>query len=251
MVAVVTTFEPLICRLCGAWAFVSKLNLGAAAGTPSGGDVVCRIAGSFKSAARPCPINAVVRGALKRISRRALASNLPAHIPERMAKRALATLADFGVTLNIEPQTVAATCAGAGIFLLAEYQPLSAGFSAYGRLGKSSEAVADEATQSYGIITTRALRSSCTLRINCCYLLPLPMDRRCSLCRRQPGISGPMPGPLANLASQTSTSRKTILARFISSRKGRCSRAIDLPSNAAAIPIFNSLRVTSRLNIPR
>jgi RNA 3'-terminal phosphate cyclase (ATP) len=112
-----------------------------------GGEVVCRIAGSpVKSAGGPWPIKAVVRGALKRISGRALASKLPAHIPERMTKRALATLADFGVTLNIEPQTVTATCAGAGIFLLAEYEPFSASFSAYGRLGMPSEAVADEAS---------------------------------------------------------------------------------------------------------
>ena len=109
-----------------------------------GGELVCRIGGSPIKPTRH--IRAVVRGALTRISGRALASNLPAHISERMVKRALATLADLGVPLNIEPQTVPATCAGAGIFLLAEYEPLSAGFSAYGRLGKPSEAVADEAT---------------------------------------------------------------------------------------------------------
>ncbi len=63
-----------------------------------------------------------------------------------MANRALATLADLGVPLKIESQTVPATCAGVGIFLAAQYEPFSAGFSAYGRLGKPSEAVADEAT---------------------------------------------------------------------------------------------------------
>ncbi len=109
--------------------------------------MVCRISGSpAGSVGRPRPIKAVARGILTRISGRALTSNLPAHIPERMVKRALATLADFGVPLNIESQIVAAACAGAGIFLLAEYEPLSASFSAYGRLGRPSEAVADEAT---------------------------------------------------------------------------------------------------------
>ena len=111
-----------------------------------GGELACHLAGALQSAAMPRPIGALMRGPLKRISGRALASNLPAHIPQRMANRAFDTLADLGVPLNIESQTVLATCPGAGIFLLAEYEPFSASFSAYGRLGKPSEAVADEAT---------------------------------------------------------------------------------------------------------
>lgn len=87
----------------------------------------------------------LARGALKRISGRALAANLPAHIPQRMADRARATLSDLGVPTDIEPRQIIAACPGAGIFLLAEYEPFAATFSAYGRLGKPSEAVADEA----------------------------------------------------------------------------------------------------------
>jgi RNA 3'-terminal phosphate cyclase (ATP) len=62
-----------------------------------------------------------------------------------MADRARASLADLGVPVDVQPQRVTAACPGAGIFLLASYEPLGASFSAYGRLGKSSEAVADEA----------------------------------------------------------------------------------------------------------
>src|SRR6516165_3219646 len=45
----------------------------------------------------------------------------------------------------IDPLPVRAACPGAGIFLLAEYETLAASFSALGRQGKPSEAVADEA----------------------------------------------------------------------------------------------------------
>lgn len=111
-----------------------------------GGEAVCRIEGNPAGpTGRPHPIEAIERGALKRISGRALASNLPAHIPDRMVNRVCATLADLGVPLDIEPQAVAATCAGAGIFLAADYEPFAASFSAYGRPGRPAEAVADEA----------------------------------------------------------------------------------------------------------
>jgi RNA 3'-terminal phosphate cyclase (ATP) len=61
-----------------------------------------------------------------------------------MADRAQASLGDLDVPVEIEPQLVSAVCPGAGIFLLAEYQDWPASFSAYGRLGKPSEAVADQ-----------------------------------------------------------------------------------------------------------
>lgn len=70
-----------------------------------GGEVVCRIpGGAVMPAGRPLPIKAIERGALKGTSDRALASNLPAHIPERMVKRAVANLADLGVTLRSRTQ---------------------------------------------------------------------------------------------------------------------------------------------------
>jgi RNA 3'-terminal phosphate cyclase (ATP) len=82
---------------------------------------------------------------LRHIKGRAVAANLPAHIPQRMADRARTLLADLRLPIDIEPQRVTAACPGAGIFLVAEYDGLAASFSAYGRLGKSSEAVAEEA----------------------------------------------------------------------------------------------------------
>ena len=109
-----------------------------------GGEIVCEIAGrSAHDAALLTPIEMTTRGPLQRISGRAIAANLPGHIPQRMADRARASLASLDVPLNIEVQLVTAACPGAGIFLLAEYQEWPASFSAYGRLGMPSEAVAD------------------------------------------------------------------------------------------------------------
>jgi RNA 3'-terminal phosphate cyclase (ATP) len=108
------------------------------------GEIVCTVLARPVVTA-PWPIELRERGALKRIGGRAVAANLPAHIPQRMAGRARASLGELGVPIDIEPQRVTAACPGAGIFLTAEYGEAVASFAAYGRLGKPSEAVADEA----------------------------------------------------------------------------------------------------------
>ncbi len=87
----------------------------------------------------------VERGALVGIGGRALAANLPAHIPSRMANRAIRLLDGLGVPLRIEPRVVRAACAGAGIFLVARYEHVNCGFTALGARGKPAEAVAEEA----------------------------------------------------------------------------------------------------------
>jgi RNA 3'-terminal phosphate cyclase (ATP) len=112
-----------------------------------GGEVVCWVIGdpASRQAAWPQPIEALERGPLIRISGRAVAANLPAHIAQRMADRARTGLNDLDVPLQIEPLCVRAVCPGAGIFLLADYETFVASFSAHGRQGKPSEAVADEA----------------------------------------------------------------------------------------------------------
>jgi RNA 3'-terminal phosphate cyclase (ATP) len=114
-----------------------------------GGEVVCTVAGRSSSDDRrgvwPRPLHALERGPLQRIRGRAVTANLPAHIPQRMADQARASLADLGVAVDIEPQRVVAACPGAGIFLTADYAPLAASFSAYGRLGRPAEAVAEQA----------------------------------------------------------------------------------------------------------
>jgi RNA 3'-terminal phosphate cyclase (ATP) len=139
-------YVPTLCRL----GLVVEVDLKRWGWYPvGGGEVACEIAG------RPHgfdghtgwakPLSALSAGALTGIKGRAVAANLPAHIPQRMADRARSLLLDLNAPVEIEPLRVTAACPGAGIFLVAEYENLPAAFSAYGRQGKPSEAVAEEA----------------------------------------------------------------------------------------------------------
>lgn len=95
----------------------------------------------------PAAIDLTERGNLVEITGRAIAANLPAHIPQRMADRATALLGELGVPVRIEPVRLNAACAGAGIFLTARYEAVSSGFNSLGERGKSSETVAEEAVE--------------------------------------------------------------------------------------------------------
>ena len=81
---------------------------------------------------------AIVRG-------RAVSSRLPVHVPERMRVHALSLLRAQDVEAQIAAQDVDAACPGAGIFLGSHFANGHAGFTALGRRGKPSEAVAEEA----------------------------------------------------------------------------------------------------------
>jgi RNA 3'-terminal phosphate cyclase (ATP) len=91
------------------------------------------------------PLSIEARGALTRIHGRAVACNLPAHIADRMAKRARSLLTDLEVPCEVTPERVRGNGPGAGIFLTAEYEHAAAGFSALGERGRASERVAEEA----------------------------------------------------------------------------------------------------------
>ncbi len=112
------------------------------------GEISCEI-GNDHGAARLNPIQMADRGPLRQVAGTAIAANLPAHIPQRMVDRARVSLGDLGVPLNILPQRVTAAGPDAGIFLVAQYENMAASFSGYGRLGKPSEAVADEAVAAF------------------------------------------------------------------------------------------------------
>jgi RNA 3'-terminal phosphate cyclase (ATP) len=105
-----------------------------------------------QSARQLSGLNLTERGALLRLHGLAVAANLPAHIPQRMADRAAKLLEGQSVAMEIKPLRVKADCAGAGIFLTAEYactcgpgERTYAGFSALGARGKPAEQVAEEA----------------------------------------------------------------------------------------------------------
>jgi RNA 3'-terminal phosphate cyclase (ATP) len=146
-----------------------------------GGEVACKTAAGAvdRSVSSHKPIELVSRGPLQRIAGRAVAASLPAHIPQRMAERARASLGDLGVPVNIQPQRVTAACPGAGIFLVAEYNDLPASFSAYGRLGKSSETVADEAVAAFRV--HHASEAAVELHLADQLLLPMALATGASL----------------------------------------------------------------------
>jgi RNA 3'-terminal phosphate cyclase (ATP) len=134
---------PTLARL----GIVATANLVRSGWYPAGGgEIRASVGGPASEAdASLLPLGARERGPLRRIFGRAIAANLPAHIPTRMTARAYALLADLDVEIAIEPALVVAACPGTGIFLTAEYEAARAGFSALGERGKPSEAVAEAA----------------------------------------------------------------------------------------------------------
>lgn len=106
-----------------------------------GGELVLELPG--RAALAPLALDAP--GPLREITGVAFASQLPSHIPQRMSDRARALLQPLEVPLRIAPQHVRAADPAAGLFLLARYERALAGFSALGRRGLPSEAVAEEA----------------------------------------------------------------------------------------------------------
>lgn len=105
------------------------------------GEVRLRITGSEKL----LPLRLEYRGALRKITGRALAANLPAHVCERMANHARELLEQAGIAAEIEAVVLEAACPGAGLYLTAHYENCLAGFSVQGKRGKPAEQVAEEA----------------------------------------------------------------------------------------------------------
>lgn len=112
------------------------------------GEIVATIEGRGAGArGKLSPLNGLERPSLTRIRGRALTSNLPDHVAERMAGRALARLKPICAETEIDQVRSPAACAGAAFTLAAEYGAMRAGFSAVGERGKPAEAVADEAVE--------------------------------------------------------------------------------------------------------
>lgn len=89
------------------------------------------------------PISLLERGKVERIWGIAAVTNLPSHIPQRMANRAHNVLQGEGLDAHVEARRLRGTGPGAGIFLFAEYEHVVAGFTAYGRKGLPAEHVAE------------------------------------------------------------------------------------------------------------
>lgn len=91
------------------------------------------------------PVDLSVRGPLEAVRGVALACNLPAHIPQRMADRAGGLLGRLDAPIRMRARRETSAGPGAAIFLTAAYRNVPAGFSALGRPGRPSEEVAEDA----------------------------------------------------------------------------------------------------------
>ncbi len=110
-----------------------------------GGEVVAQIQGT-EPGVHPLTLNE--RGPLRRVWGVAVASNLPAHIPQRMAGRAQNVLAERGIESELQARRVRGNGPGAGMFISMEFKGgARAGFTAFGRKGLPAERVAEAACQ--------------------------------------------------------------------------------------------------------
>lgn len=119
------------------------------------------------------PLSLRERGRLRGVAGRALAANLPKHVAERMAARANEILAGQGIGAAIAAETVRAACAGAGIFLTADYEHVRCGFNALGERGIPAERVAEAAVA--GLLAHRDSGAALDLHLADQILLPLAL----------------------------------------------------------------------------
>jgi RNA 3'-terminal phosphate cyclase (ATP) len=122
----------------------SEVELCAWGWYPQGqGEVKLLVRGDSKLAG----INLLERGDLRLVYGSAVVTELPSHIPQRMASRAENLLREAGLKAVIQPVRNKGIAPGAGLFLTAEYEHSLAGFSALGRLGLPAEKVAQMACE--------------------------------------------------------------------------------------------------------
>ncbi len=89
------------------------------------------------------------RGALREVKVLSAASNLPEHVRRRQAERADFVLRKRGIKAQVEAISPPSPGRGTMVFILAQYKGARAGFTAYGRLRKPAERVAEEACRAF------------------------------------------------------------------------------------------------------
>jgi RNA 3'-terminal phosphate cyclase (ATP) len=94
-------------------------------------------------------IEVLERGKLKQVQGLAVVTELPAHIPQRMASRAYNLLQQAQLRSDVQPLRARGIAPGAGMFLTAEYQHSRAGFGSIGKVGLAAEKVAEIAVQEF------------------------------------------------------------------------------------------------------
>lgn len=106
-----------------------------------GGTIVAQVQGG----AQLSGVDMRQRGQIERVFGTAVGCNLPSHIPQRLANRAINLLGPLEVAADVRPLRARGISTGAGIFLAAEYANGRGGFGALGRKGMPSEVVAEKA----------------------------------------------------------------------------------------------------------
>jgi RNA 3'-terminal phosphate cyclase (ATP) len=109
-----------------------------------GGEVELRVTGKGKPLSG---LQLLERRAIRQVRGLAVVTELPAHIPQRMANRAENLLQQANLPAQIQPVRERGVAPGAGIFLTAEYEHSRAGFSALGGRGIPAERVAETAVR--------------------------------------------------------------------------------------------------------
>ncbi len=107
-----------------------------------GGEVHLQVRGQTTSLGN---LDLLDRGDLQQVTGVAAVTELPSHIPQRMSARANNLLRQAKFPGQVQPLREGGVAPGAGIFLVAEYDRIRAGFSALGRPGLPSNRVAEMA----------------------------------------------------------------------------------------------------------
>ncbi|MBF2009445.1 MAG: RNA 3'-phosphate cyclase [Chlorogloeopsis fritschii C42_A2020_084] len=140
----ITYIEQVYLPLLKRMGVQAKIELDAWGWYPQGGGVVqLQVNGGQKFNG----INLKERGNLQKVRGLAVVTELPSHIPQRMASRAENLLRAADLQAVVQPSRNKGIAPGAGLFLTAEYENSLAGFGALGRLGLPAEKVAQMACE--------------------------------------------------------------------------------------------------------
>jgi RNA 3'-terminal phosphate cyclase (ATP) len=125
---------------------LAEMQVGGWGWYPSGGGA---LRAHIRGGADLFSLQVLERGPLRRVSVLSAASNLPRHIVERQALRAEACIRKQGIVPRVKVAEPPSTGKGTVVFILAQYEHVRAGFTAYGRIGKPAEQVAEEACRAF------------------------------------------------------------------------------------------------------
>ena len=112
-----------------------------------GGELNLQVSGNDSGVGSLKPMQLLERGALQQVKGLAIVTELPSHIPQRMASRAQNLLEQAQLKAQVQPRRERGVGPGAGVFLTAEYEQTRTGFGAVGKLGLPAEEVAAIAVQ--------------------------------------------------------------------------------------------------------